>query len=97
MRREIFQPRIKRQETPPKMTGRRGYLKAREYLRRDFENRCAYCMIHETQGGGAEAFWIDHFKPRSKGGYVNDYNNLYWACMPSPPERRKGYRFADLC
>ncbi len=107
MNREIFQPRIRRKETPPQMTGRRGYLKAREHLRRDFEERCAYCMIHETRGGGIESFWIDHFKPRSKGGRVNDYNNLYWACMscnhikgavwPTSPERRKGYRFVDPC
>jgi HNH endonuclease len=38
-------------------------------------------MIHEEQAGGIAAFWIDHFRPRSKGGPVNDYANLYWACM----------------
>ena len=36
MNREIFHPRIIRKEKPPKMTGRRGYLKVREYPRRDF-------------------------------------------------------------
>jgi hypothetical protein len=89
------------------MTGRDGYLHAREHLRRDFDSRCAYCMIHEQQVGGAEAFWIDHFHPRSKGGRANDYANLYWTCMgcnrikgdvwPTPSERRRGRRFADPC
>jgi uncharacterized protein (TIGR02646 family) len=101
------QPRIVRKETPPEMTGRDGYLKAREHLRRDFGCRCAYCMIHEHQVGGVEGFWIDHFRPRSKGGSANDYANLYWACMgcnhikgdawPTPSERRRGRRFADPC
>lgn len=100
-------PRIVRKETPPPMRGRDGYLKGREYLRRDFNYRCAYCMIHEQQIGGAEAFSIDHFQPRSKGGPVNDYANLYWVCSvcnrikseswPTPAERRQGMRFADPC
>jgi len=64
-------------------------------------------MIHEQQMGGDEAFWIDHFQPRSKGGRANDYGNLYWTCMgcnrikgdawPTPSERRRGRRFADPC
>jgi hypothetical protein len=89
------------------MTGRNGYLKAREHLRRDFQYRCAYCMIHEQEGNGPDAFWIDHFKPRSKGGRVNDYLNLYWSCFPcnhfkgnqwpTAAARRRGRRFADPC
>jgi hypothetical protein len=58
------------------MTGRDGYRNAREHLRRDFDHRCAYCMMHEEQAGGPDAFWIDHFHPRSKGGRVNHYANL---------------------
>src|SRR5579862_4983970 len=101
------QPRIVRKQTPPKMSGSDGYLKSREHLRRDFVYRCAYCRIHESRAGGAEQFWIDHFQPRSRGGAVNDYANLYWACMgcnrfksdqwPSPAELARGYRFADPC
>ena len=89
------------------MTGRAGYRKAEPYLRRDFDYRCAYCMVHEQQLGGTKAFCIDHFKPRSKGGRVNDYANLYWSCIPcnlfkhdnwpTEEQRRKGYRFADPC
>jgi hypothetical protein len=102
-----LKPRIVRKETPPIMRGRDGYLKARELLRRDFDYRCAYCMIHEQQAGGPESFSIDHFRPRSKGGRVNDYANLYWTCIgcnrnkghtwSTPSERRRGFRFADPC
>jgi hypothetical protein len=45
--------------------------------------------------------------PRSKGGRVNDYANLYRSCIgcnrtkseswPTPAERRRGARFADPC
>lgn len=99
--------RIRRRETPPKMQGRIGYRNAATYLRRDFDYRCAYCGVHEQLKGGPQAFCIDHFKPRSKGGAVNDYNNLYWVCIPcnmikhdkwpTNEQRRRGYRFADPC
>jgi hypothetical protein len=89
------------------MRGENGYLKAREHLRRDFACRCAYCLIHENRAGGPEQFWIDHFWPRSKGGPLNDYANLYWSCMgcngfksdhwPTPAEAEGGYRYADPC
>lgn len=105
--REKKRSRIIRREHPPKMTGRAGYRKAEPYLRRDFDYRCAYCMVHEQQVGGTEAFCIDHFKPRSKSGRVNDYANLYWACIPcnqfkhdnwaTGAQRLEGYRFADPC
>jgi len=100
-------PRIARQESPPPLSGRDGYLGAREYLRRDFGCRCAYCMVHEHQVGGPESFCIDHFRPRSKGGAGNTYPNLHWACggcnrakgdlWPTPDEEGRGIRFADPC
>ena len=100
-------PRIRRQAVPPVMRGRDGYRNAEPYLRSDFGYRCAYCGVHERAMGGAQAFCIDHFKPRSRGGASNDYTNLYWVCIPcnsnkhdrwpSREQRRKGYRFADPC
>ena len=107
MTQQSLKPRVVRKETPPQMRGRDGYLKAREHLRRDFDYRCAYCMIHEQQVGGIEGFSIDPFRPRSKSGCVNDYANLYWVCMgcnrskgdtwPTSSEHRWGLRFADPC
>ena len=89
------------------MRGRFGYRSAEPYLRKDFGYRCAYCGVHEKTIGGAQAFCIDHFKPRSRGGHSNDYNNLYWVCIPcnlnkhdkwpTREQQRKGYRFADPC
>lgn len=100
-------PRIQRQESPPVMRGRTGYRNAEPHLRRDFGFRCAYCGVHEQIKGGPQAFCIDHFKPRSRGGPVNDYTNLYWVCIPcnmikhdkwpTNDQLRRGYRFADPC
>ena len=100
-------PRIHRRESPPVMQGRFGYRNAQPYLRRDFAHRCAYCGVHEQQMGGPQGFCIDHFKPRSRGGSVNEYTNLYWVCMscnmikhdkwPTREQHRQGYRFADPC
>jgi len=99
--------RITRRETPPPLSGRFGFIRAREYLRRDFAYRCAYCQIHETRAGGPEHFSTYHFQPRSKGGPVNDYSNLYWCCTgcngfksdhwPTEIEAAGGYRYADPC
>ena len=100
-------PRIRRRESPPVMRGRTGYRNAEPHLRRDFGFRCAYCGVHEQTKGGPQAFCIDHFKPRSRGGPVNDYTNLYWVCIPcnmikhdkwpTSEQLRRGYRFADPC
>jgi hypothetical protein len=107
MRLSVDKPRIIRKETPPEMKGAKGYFKAREYLRRDFAYRCAYCMISESEAGGDEHFVIDHFQPRSKGGALNEYTNLYWVgggCnkfkrdkWPTQDAISQGYRFADPC
>lgn len=104
---DVISPRIVRRETPPPLSGVNGYRKAKEHLRRDFDRRCAYCLIPESSGGGPEHFWIDHFRPLASGGPRNDYRNLYWACIgcnhikadrwPSAAELSNGYRFADPC
>jgi hypothetical protein len=100
-------PRIVRKETPPLMRGEKGYQRAKEHLRRDFSNRCAYCMIHEDHGQGPEAFAIDHFHPLNCGGKLNEYPNLYWTCIgcnryksdrwPTVEQSAHGFRFADPC
>jgi hypothetical protein len=100
-------PRIVRTQSPPKMRGDRGYLRCREHLRIDFAHRCAYCLIHEQEAAGPEGFEVDHFKPRSKGGSINAYTNLYWCCAgcnmfkgdfwPTAELRRNGCRFIDPC
>ncbi len=64
------------------------YRTCREYLRRDFRFRCAYCLTHEhyfQDGDGGE---IDHFRPlhppkktaKDFSHLRNVYSNLYWTC-----------------
>lgn len=99
-------PRIVRYQTPPQMSGRRGYEAARECLRIDFTYRCAYCCIHEIDNGG-ENFEIDHFKPVNQGGEINNYENLYWSCRgcngfksgkwPIEELMKLGIHFIDPC
>jgi hypothetical protein len=81
-------------------------MRARAFLRRDFSNRCAYCCIHEHDIG-EDNFETDHFHPVERGGAVNDYANLYWACRgcnmhksdrwPTEAMVQHGVRFADPC
>jgi hypothetical protein len=64
------------------------YRAYREFLRRDFRFRCAYCLIPERyflEGEGGE---IDHFRPlhppketdKDFSHLRNVYSNLYWTC-----------------
>lgn len=73
--------RIVRRQNPPPMTGHRGYSKAKPFLRKDFEERCAYCMMGEAvHPDGDDGFEIDHFWPTSRKGDRNSYDNLFWSC-----------------
>ena len=89
----------------------RNYIDYRLLLRRDFQNRCAYCLVHEYFLGGEAGCCIDHHRP-IRGVYarpdlVSDYNNLYWSCRecnenkgsmwPNPEDYAAGLRFIDPC
>ncbi len=89
----------------------RDYTRYRPALRRDFQNRCAYCLSHEFFMGGEAGFEIDHYRPQN-GTYprpdlVTEYSNLYWSCgecnsnkgdiWPSPEDESQGLRFIDPC
>jgi hypothetical protein len=73
----------------------------------DFERRCAYSMIHALDAGGYKEMEIDHFDPRRKSDWVQDYANLYYssghcnrskgATWPSAEEEKQGIRFLDCC
>ncbi len=87
------------------------YSEYRDYLRVDFRNRCAYCLVHEANKGGDANFEIDHYHPRhGKYGRLdleNVYFNLYWVChvcnsrkgdrWVSPEEEARGWRWIDPC
>lgn len=87
-----------------------NYLQYRPFVREDFSECCAYCLLPEITAGGREAFELDHFRPKSLpqfAGLANDYYNLYYAChvcnhyksnhWPAPAQEAAGYGFIDLC
>lgn len=54
-----------------------NYQSAKAALRRDFQKRCAYCMLYHAE---FLEFQIDHFYPQKRGG-SNNYTNLYLVCV----------------
>jgi len=89
----------------------RHYSEYREYLRVDFQNRCAYCLVYEGHKGGEANFEIDHHRPKG-GKYArpdleHKYINLYWVCRvcnsrkseswSSTEEKAQGYHLIDPC
>ena len=100
---------FRRRNEAPDVDGR-SYTRFRPFVREDFSACCAYCLMYERAAGGAEAFELDHFKPKSKKtfrGLVDDYFNLYYAChvrnrfkaarWPSREQELQGWRFLDFC
>jgi hypothetical protein len=92
--------------TKPAPTG--GYKSIRPYVRSDFVQGCAYCLLKELFAAGEDNFELDHFFPESKFPLrKGDFYNLYYACHPCnhikrakwPDERlvAKGIGFVDLC
>jgi hypothetical protein len=86
----------------------RHYASYRSYVRADFRETCAYCLLKEVFAAGLENFEIDHFRPQSRYSVgVNDFYNLYWAChpcnhikaakVPLPELQARGIWFVDLC
>ena len=100
-------PTFQRREQPPAL---KDYHEYKPYLRRDFLNRCAYCLLHEGDeaAGGFHSFTIDHFKPRKRFPLLKTtYANLYYACRwcnrakwdiwPTDTELERGFLFVDPC
>lgn len=86
----------------------RNYQRFRPFIRDDFQQCCAYCLLHERFAGGETNFELDHFRPKSKFGQLeHEYSNLYYAChvcnrnkwdwWPSDELEAAGIRFADPC
>lgn len=58
-----------------------SYQRYKPYLREDFAYACAYCGVHENEGGGPRFFTVEHFRPKSRFPALrNDYANLLYAC-----------------
>lgn len=96
--------RVKRGPAPFATLTRTTYRKARPELRRDFNDRCAYCMRHI---GTETEMQIDHFDPRKKKDKIQVYDNLFLSdahcngakqnMWPTDEEQRLGCRFLNCC
>lgn len=89
----------------------RNYTRYRALLRRDFQYRCAYCLMHEYFLGGEAGCCIDHRRPvngpNASPELLAVYSNLYWCCRecnenkgdtwPSAEQIAKGIGFLDPC
>jgi hypothetical protein len=75
-------------------------------LRKDFEDRCAYSLVHwKTVADANSCMHVDHFNPTISGRKRNAYSNLMLATersnlakgekWPSSSERRKGIRILN--
>ena len=97
----------RRTPPPPKET---SYPKYRPHVRDDFQECCAYCLLHERLAGGEENYELDHFRPKSNPDFraeADDYYNLYYSChvcnrtkwsrWPSQEQLSSGFRFVDYC
>jgi hypothetical protein len=97
-----------RRNPPPPAVG--DYRRYRPYVREDFRECCAYCLLHEMLAAGVDNFELDHFKPKSDPRFSSlkaDYYNIYYSChvcnhykgaaWPSEELMALGYRFIDSC
>jgi hypothetical protein len=67
-------PVFLRRQAPPLKTD--DYTKYRPFVREDFRECCAYCLLHEIIAGGEANFELNHFRPKSRlefAGLVNDF------------------------
>ncbi len=96
--------RVKRGAAPLVRITKDKYRRALPELRRDFEDRCAYCMRHictETE------MQVDHFDPRRKKDKLQVYSNLFLSdahcngaksdSWPTDAEIKDGIRFINCC
>ncbi len=97
--------RVVRKPIPRKFT-ESTYRKARLFLLRNFDWRCAYSLQHVDRVG-LKCMEVDHFNPLLRGASRNKYSNLFPATRhcngskgqhwPSTKLRKTGIRFLNPC
>jgi hypothetical protein len=100
-------PRIVRGKPPKARFTENTYRKAKPYLIRDFQNRCAYSQQHSDRSLGTSTMEIDHFNPTLTGAARHRYSNLFLAThhcngaksntWPKKSARRKGVYIINPC
>lgn len=94
-----------RRKSPPAPSRLSGY---RPFVRQDFSECCAYCLLHELLAAGAGNFELDHFRPKSLfPDLADDYFNLFYSChvcnqykgatWPSADLSKEGFGYLDFC
>lgn len=100
--------RIKKSNPKIRCTATNYRRLALPYLKKDFENRCAYSMIHVVLAGGETCMEVDHFKPKNKPSKkTHSYKNLMLASRhcnsakgeewPNAKLRKQGFEFINPC
>lgn len=100
--------RIKKSNPKIRCTATNYRRLALPYLKKDFENRCAYSMIHVDLAGGETCMEVDHFKPKKKfPRKAHSYKNLMLASShcnrakgeewPNAELRKQGFEFINPC
>ena len=95
---------VQRKHKPEKKFTQHTYRSALPLLLDDFENRCAYSLVHVNTISESEMH-VDHFDPRLKSscGYDNLYpayglcNEAKHATWPTDEQIAAGMRFLDPC
>jgi hypothetical protein len=93
---------------PGKPLTRNNYRKeALAPLRRHLADRCAYSCKHLTRAGGVKCMEVDHFDPRTRDKFRQNFQNLFLAsrhcdgakrdCWPTGKDQALGLRFLNPC
>lgn len=100
-------PRIIRGKPPKRRFTDNTYRKAKPYLLRDFQRRCAYSQQHTDRSLGEKLMEINHFDPTISSRARNQYDNLFLATRhcngsksniwPSRLLRKKGIFLINPC
>lgn len=100
-------PRIIRGKPPKQKFTEHTYKKAKPFLLRDFQKRCAYSQQHTDRSLGETTMEIDHFNPSITGPLRHKYENLFLSTRhcngsksniwPTRKLRKSGVRFLNPC
>ncbi len=84
-----------RTKTPSSQAKHRWFL---DELRTDFNQRCWYCDLHDSQMWWKEQFEVDHFIPQSEDETKKlDYSNLVYSCRLCNRFKSSKYSVSEPC